>query len=269
MRLLAERLECVRFSAAFDSTLPGRSQIRHIESAMKLPRRSLVAAFTVIDALVCIALLGFVILGLLYFSSINVGPAAANARRIACLNNLKQVGLAYRVWANDNGDLYPAQVSVTNGGAREWVAAGDFVSVFQVMSNELATPRILVCPEDTSGKGMAPNFPSLNTNSVSYFVGLDVASNTPTAFLSGDHGLTNGLPVTRGILQVTTNRPVAWSRNVHIKASPVILNISFGKLNRGNIALGDGSAESFDNGGPAMRAALYSSGLATNRIAMP
>jgi hypothetical protein len=36
--------------------------------------------------------------------------------RIECVNNLKQIGLAYRLWAEDNGGKFPMEISVTNGG---------------------------------------------------------------------------------------------------------------------------------------------------------
>ena len=40
-----------------------------------------------------------------------------------CENNLKQVGLAYTIWAEDNGGKYPMQLSETNGGTMECAAA--------------------------------------------------------------------------------------------------------------------------------------------------
>ncbi|HZQ47406.1 MAG TPA: hypothetical protein VFC07_10370 [Verrucomicrobiae bacterium] len=56
--------------------------------------------------------------------------ANAEAESIRCINNMKQVGLAFRMWANDNNDLYPK----------------DFIS----MTNELGNWRILQCPSDKS-----------------------------------------------------------------------------------------------------------------------
>ncbi len=54
----------------------------------------------------------------------------AKAESIRCRNNMKQIGLAFRIWANDNNNVFPK----------------DFIS----MTNELATWKILQCPGDQS-----------------------------------------------------------------------------------------------------------------------
>ena len=56
--------------------------------------------------------------------------AQQQAERIQCVNNLKQLGLAARIWEGDNNDKYPTSLVV--------------------MSNELSTVKILVCPSDKS-----------------------------------------------------------------------------------------------------------------------
>jgi hypothetical protein len=43
-------------------------------------------------------------------------------QKIRCVNDLKQVGIAFRLWEGDNNDKYPMAVSVTNGGAMELIA---------------------------------------------------------------------------------------------------------------------------------------------------
>lgn len=95
------------------------------------------------------------------------------AQRISCVNNLKQIGVAARTWALDNLDRYPCNVPTNAGGVMEVceIGADGFDSnpapAFQVMSNELSTPKILVCPHDKS-RIAATNFPSLTSNNITY-----------------------------------------------------------------------------------------------------
>src|SRR5665213_2918548 len=39
-----------------------------------------------------------------------------NRLKSSCINNLKQVGVAYQIWANDNGGKFPASQLIANGG---------------------------------------------------------------------------------------------------------------------------------------------------------
>ena len=73
-------------------------------------------AFTLIELLVVIAIIAILAAMLLPA----LAAAKRKAQRINCVNNLKEVGLAFRVWEGDNGDQYPMAVS-TNGGAMELV----------------------------------------------------------------------------------------------------------------------------------------------------
>jgi type II secretory pathway pseudopilin PulG len=183
--------------------------------------------FTSVELLVVICVLAAVAALLL--------PALAAAKRktsrVGCINMLKQDGLAFKMWAGNNSDKYPTQVSVTNGGAMELAFAGNVAGIFRVMSNELSTPRILVCPEDT-GRHYATNFTTdLNNQKISYFVGLDADDNSPQMILSGDDNLAvNGVRVRPGILNLWTNASVGWTTE------------RIGKLHgAGNVGFTDGS----------------------------
>jgi hypothetical protein len=117
--------------------------------------------------------------------------AKSKAQRIACVNNMKQIGLAFRTWAIDNDGNYPFNLSTNKGGTMELSAAGrdgfesNAARIFLVMSNELSTPGILVCPAD-SKRQPALNFPSLQPANVSYqmFSGPNIKETNPQEILA-------------------------------------------------------------------------------------
>src|SRR6266853_1060690 len=123
----------------------------HLSTPMKADRKHVPQAFTVVELLIVVACLSILTAIIL--------PGMARhthcSSRINCANNLKQVGLACRTWSLDNNDKFPMQVSVTNGGAMEIVAAGTAYAAFRVMSNELSTPKILFCPQEDDRKRIA------------------------------------------------------------------------------------------------------------------
>ena len=148
----------------------------------------------------------------------------------------------------------PMTVSITDGGAMEWTEAGDVAPAFQVASNELNTPKILRCPQDDTKK-MASTFTNnLSRANISYFLGLDVDETRPRMFLTGDDNLViNGQPVKPGIVALTTNTPVVWSKDRHKK--------------KGYIALADGSVLEYPNS--QLQQLLSDDGTNNLRLAFP
>jgi prepilin-type processing-associated H-X9-DG protein len=179
--------------------------------------------------------------------------AKARALRIQCVNNLKQNGLAFRVWESDHGDNYPMAIPETNGGTMGFTTGPNAWRHFQLMSNELSTPKSLICPADDS-RMPATNFVFLSNSNLSFFIGIEVANETnPRMILSGDHNITNGTPVKNGVLELTTAHPAAWTSEMHNKV--------------GNIALADGSVQQVSI--VDLHAVVANTGLATNRLQMP
>lgn len=216
---------------------------------LKTSRRK-AAALTLVEVLVVIGILALLAAILL--------PALATAKRrssrLGCVSNLKQIGLSFRIWSGDNFDKYPMSVSVTNGGAMEPAAAGDATAVFQVMSNILSTPKILLCPNDAE-HSLATNFgPSLTGKNISYFVGLDAAPQSPSEILSGDDNFQiGGGPVASGRLDLQPATPVRWTDQRHKLA--------------GNVVFADGSVQAVQNS--ELPALIQKTGLATNRLVIP
>ena len=97
----------------------------------------------------------------------------AVARHPDCVNNLRQIGLAFRVFAIDNGGRFPFNLSTKSGGTLELCQRGsdgfdsNAAIHFQLASNELSTPRLLVCPKDHSRKPAA-TFSLLTAVNVTY-----------------------------------------------------------------------------------------------------
>lgn len=164
-------------------------------------------------------------------------PRLNRAPRIQCVSNLKQVAVAARIWEGDHQGEYPMSVSVTNGGAKELIAAGNVAGclrvMFQDMSNELSATKILICPADTDHT-IASNFSTLKNSNVSYFINPDASETYPQMIMFGDDNLaTNGVPLKSGLVDISSNTRTTWTSARH--------------KNCGNIAFADGSVAEENN----------------------
>jgi prepilin-type N-terminal cleavage/methylation domain-containing protein len=191
-----------------------RSIAETTQRIMKQLRIKKIGAFTLIELLVVIAIIAILASMLL--------PALARAKqkaqRIQCINNLKQVGTAYRIWSNDNGDKFPAQQTVSLGGWEDYITSYSGSQIgsityynYTLMQNEMGqSPKVVLCPSDdrnantnffgpgqygvapsTVGGGVALQATSgtFCNEFLSYWVGVGANDTYPQALLGGDRNL--------------------------------------------------------------------------------
>lgn len=189
------------------------------------------SAFSLLELLTVIAVI--MILAAMLLPAL--ARTRAKANRIACTNNLKQIGLGFLSFAHDHGDKFPMQLSTNQGGSMEPNASatnigGVFVISFrnfQVLSNDLITPKVLVCPADT--RSATNSFAGLTDAQISYFSGRDSSPLRPETVLAGDWNLTNVARVRKGVDGEGAALMFGWTKQVHAE--------------RGNVLFADGHVD--------------------------
>lgn len=252
-----------------------------------------VRAFTAIDLLATLAVVAVVV------ALLTPALAANNNRalRVQCAVNLKQVALAFHIWEGDNDGLAPQSCAGNSqypllaipGGAWPTPADAppaqtncpDTYLVYAAMSNELATPKVVVCPADDrqARTNFGSDFGSLKISTgahnfgVSYFAGRDAVLASPRMLLAGDRDIcadttaavipNNGYGISSdgffppgAIVGFPTNMSGLTGTN-HVGWSPVRMHQGFG-----NVALLDGSVQQFTSAG-LVNAFLHSGDTST------
>ena len=113
----------------------------------------------------------------------SLGSNVGRSDQVGCLNNLRQIGMAFQSWGSDHGDRRPWFVPMTEGGAREHPLKNNAFIHFTFLSNHLSSPAILVDPaENARSKRVATNWsaspqggflhPSFANNALSYMLGV-------------------------------------------------------------------------------------------------
>jgi prepilin-type N-terminal cleavage/methylation domain-containing protein/prepilin-type processing-associated H-X9-DG protein len=199
-------------------------------------------AFTLIELLCVVAIIG--ILAALLLPALS--QTKSRALRISCVNHLRQVGLGFHSFAHDHNGLFPMQLPSAAGGTLEFAQSANRIEGefyygfrhFQVLSNELASPKLLLCPADT--RTSATNFASLQNDNLSYFIGINAEFSQPNSILAGDRNITNDWTAPASLLRLGPDRYLRWTEELH--------------RFKGNMLFADGRVE--ERNTPGLRPAL-------------
>ena len=213
---------------------------------MPRPAHQASAGLTRVELLVVIMTVGL----LLAVGLPVLGASAGRSRLTLCGNNLRQITRAAQEWASRHEERFPWNVLPGEGGTSNQnndspLSVNPFFH-FSVLSNELRTPRLLVCPSDPVkkvAKEFSANADGLNhityqNAALSYFVGTDAIPARPKTLLTGDRNIhisrarmsSFGWPVS----SIDGNDPdIGFTNGLH--------------RFYGNIGLADGSVETGDN----------------------
>jgi prepilin-type processing-associated H-X9-DG protein len=199
-----------------------------------------------------------VVIGTLALLLLMVELAARGSRcgprgsRIQCVSNQKQIALAFRMWAADHADRFPMELTLAEGGTKELALQGLPLASFAIISNELAHPKPLWCPDDKK-RSRVTDFGQFTPKNLSYFLGVNASVTNPASILAGDRNVNVNAVATNGFVQLTKPATVTWGPTIHKR--------------QGNMVFADGSAHQATD--LLLQKALRDTGLATNRFAIP
>jgi prepilin-type processing-associated H-X9-DG protein len=210
-----------------------------------------------------VELLAVIVVGglLLFMVSARFPNRHRSINRVACVMNLRNVGIAIRTYAVDSEGVYPWQKVITVTGATNRFVlkvpdtnpvSADLIRYLWSLSNELSTPKIVMCPSEwrrplhTNTWGHLQAHPEEGHRMPSYFLGLDASEERPESILAGDRNLTDGTSGPFRWNEVTEKTPV-WNPASDPASLGFFGSLGFDKetihKGGGNILFVDGSAQ--------------------------
>lgn len=189
--------------------------------------RRLLAGFTLVEviviSLVLVALAGLVLPKL--------RRPRVNHGYVRCINNLKQIGLAFQMYADDHGGKYPMALPKAQGGTADAIGTTHVFLHFQAISNYLSDTKVLVCRCDTKRMRAASNWAELRNSDIDYWVGVDAQLSNSASLVAGEKFIQTHAFSTNNLMVLRPYTQVYWSN------SPIV--------DYGNVVFADNRVERF------------------------
>jgi prepilin-type N-terminal cleavage/methylation domain-containing protein len=127
---------------------PSATRVTPVPRNVRCVRHTLRRAFTLIELLVVIAIVSL----LLALLGPSLTRARSTARRVACLHNLKQVGLVLDLYTHDQDGKYPCAQDPVSATPPYWLWMGrgwrKWVQPYLSTTVDVNNPSVLLCPSD-------------------------------------------------------------------------------------------------------------------------
>ena len=204
------------------------------------PKKKTTPAFTRVDLLAILSLLT----GVALLTGSALAGLRPNSAVSVCASNLRQIGGAIEVWSTDHDGVRPWWTMTNNGGtygASSGLRAQPYFH-YTALSNQLGTPRVLVCPSDhlkhaAKDFGSSPeggfNHGNFRNRAISYVLCPEArsAASAPSSWLILDRNIRyDGFSSCHfGIVNINTinvigSSSVSWTNSIHYPIGNILLN---------------------------------------------